>query len=74
MTWLAGIIVAVTSGGGYAGTVALMALKSACISLPSEIIMPFAGYLVSNGRFDCPSWPDWPGKFSGGCHPAWILL
>ncbi|WP_428493636.1 DedA family protein [Rhodopila sp.] len=28
-----------------------MALESACIPLPSEIIMPFAGYLVSTGRF-----------------------
>lgn len=52
MTWLAGIIVAAISGGGYAGVVALMALESACIPLPSEVIMPFAGYLVSNGRFD----------------------
>ena len=29
-----------------------MAIESACIPLPSEIIMPFAGYLVSTGRFD----------------------
>ncbi len=28
-----------------------MALESACVPLPSEIIMPFAGYLVSTGRF-----------------------
>ena len=28
-----------------------MAIESACIPLPSEIIMPFAGYLVSTGRF-----------------------
>jgi membrane protein DedA with SNARE-associated domain len=32
--------------GGYAGIAALMAIESACIPLPSEIIMPFAGYLV----------------------------
>ena len=36
---------------GYAGVVALMAIESACVPLPSEIIMPFAGYLVSTGRF-----------------------
>jgi membrane protein DedA with SNARE-associated domain len=30
----------------------LMAIESACIPLPSEIILPFAGYLVSTGRFD----------------------
>jgi membrane protein DedA with SNARE-associated domain len=29
-----------------------MAIESACIPLPSEIIMPFSGYLVSTGRFD----------------------
>lgn len=29
-----------------------MALESACLPIPSEIIMPFAGYLVSTGRFD----------------------
>ena len=32
--------------GGYAGIAALMGIESACIPLPSEIIMPFAGYLV----------------------------
>jgi len=29
-----------------------MAIESACIPLPSEIIMPFSGYLVSAGRFN----------------------
>ena len=37
---------------GYAGIVVLMAIESACIPLPSEIIMPFSGYLVFTGRFD----------------------
>jgi membrane protein DedA with SNARE-associated domain len=36
---------------GYAGIAALMGIESACIPLPSEIIMPFAGYLVYSGRF-----------------------
>jgi len=36
---------------GYGGVVLLMAIESACIPLPSEIIMPFAGYLVYQGRF-----------------------
>jgi membrane protein DedA with SNARE-associated domain len=48
---VAAFIVAVISGGGYAGIVALMAIESACIPLPSEIVMPFSGYLVSTGRF-----------------------
>jgi membrane protein DedA with SNARE-associated domain len=36
---------------GYGGVVLLMGIESACIPLPSEIIMPFAGYLVFTGRF-----------------------
>ncbi len=34
----------------YGGIVLLMAIESACIPLPSELIMPFAGYLVYEGR------------------------
>src|SRR5271155_415370 len=41
----------VISGMGYAGIVLLMGIESACIPLPSELIMPFAGYLVSTGQF-----------------------
>ncbi len=52
LTALAGIITAIISAGGYAGIALLMAIESACIPLPSEIIMPFSGYLVSTGRFD----------------------
>src|SRR6201997_3895270 len=48
---LAAWIVGVISATGYFGVVALMAIESACIPLPSEIIMPFAGYLVSIGQF-----------------------
>ena len=52
ISWLAGIVVAVISWGGYGGIALLMAVESACIPLPSEIVMPFAGYLVSTGRLD----------------------
>src|SRR3984957_11732332 len=45
-------IVAVISAAGYFGVVILMAIESACIPLPSEVIMPFAGYLVSIGQFN----------------------
>jgi membrane protein DedA with SNARE-associated domain len=48
---LAGIIIAVISKTGYLGVLLLMTIESACIPLPSEIIMPFAGYLVYTGRF-----------------------
>ena len=47
---IAGFIVATISTLGYGGVVLLMAIESACIPLPSEIIMPFAGYLVFRGE------------------------
>jgi membrane protein DedA with SNARE-associated domain len=37
---------------GYLGVVFLMGIESACIPLPSEVIMPFSGYLVTTGRFN----------------------
>ena len=49
---LSGFIVATISLLGYSGIVLLMAIESACIPLPSEIIMPFAGYLVSRGEMN----------------------
>lgn len=48
---LAVFTTAVISAMGYGGVVLLMAIESACIPLPSEIIMPFAGYLVYRGQF-----------------------
>jgi len=36
---------------GYFGVGGLMAIESAAIPLPSEIIMPFAGSLIPAGRF-----------------------
>jgi membrane protein DedA with SNARE-associated domain len=48
---LVSFIVAVISAAGYLGVIALMTIESACIPLPSEVIMPFAGYLISLGRF-----------------------
>ncbi|HET7112841.1 MAG TPA: DedA family protein, partial [Pyrinomonadaceae bacterium] len=49
---LSGFIVATISMLGYSGIVLLMAIESACIPLPSEIIMPFSGYLVSKGEMN----------------------
>ncbi len=49
---VAGWVVAVMTAGGYGGLALLMAVESACIPLPSEIVMPFAGYLVSQGRMN----------------------
>lgn len=59
-SWIIGVI----SSMGYGGIVLLMAIESACIPLPSEIIMPFAGFLVSKGEMTL-----WGIAFAGaiGC-------
>ncbi len=49
------LIVNIISSFGYCGVTFLMALESACLPVPSEIIMPFAGFLVFNGTFSL--WP-----------------
>lgn len=45
---------------GYFGVAFLMALESACIPIPSEIIMPFSGFLVFTEKFSL-----WPVVFWG---------
>jgi membrane protein DedA with SNARE-associated domain len=52
LTLLVQFVTHVIDLGGYAGIVALMGINSACIPLPSELIMPFSGYLVYLGRFN----------------------
>jgi len=52
LAFLFQFITHVIDAGGYAGIVALLAINSACIPLPSEIVMPFSGYLVFLGRFN----------------------
>jgi len=37
---------------GYWGIFLLMTLESACIPIPSEVIMPFSGFLASSGIFN----------------------
>ena len=49
---LAAFVIAAISSLGLFGVVLMMAIESACIPLPSEIIMPFAGYLVSIGQMN----------------------
>jgi membrane protein DedA with SNARE-associated domain len=67
-------VIHVISTLGYGGIVLLMAIESACIPLPSEIIMPFSGYLVSTGQLNL-----WWVAFAGavgcvvGSIPAYYL-
>src|SRR5947209_19392863 len=37
---------------GYPGIVVLMAVESSILPLPSELVMPPAGYLVAKGEMD----------------------
>ncbi|MEK7652085.1 MAG: DedA family protein [Patescibacteria group bacterium] len=48
---ITGFVTDIISAGGYVGVGFLMALESSAIPIPSEIIMPFAGFLVSAGTF-----------------------
>ncbi|KKQ72441.1 MAG: hypothetical protein US94_C0043G0006 [Berkelbacteria bacterium GW2011_GWB1_38_5] len=47
-SWIMGVI----SATGYGGVILLMAIESANIPLPSEIIMPFSGFLVAQGELN----------------------
>jgi len=48
ITWL----IETVSALGYPGIVVLMAIESSIIPLPSELVMPPAGYLAAKGRMD----------------------
>jgi membrane protein DedA with SNARE-associated domain len=51
ITELSKFVISTISLMGYSGILLTMAIESACIPLPSEIIMPFSGYLVTTGQF-----------------------
>lgn len=61
LSLLASFVIATISTLGYGGIVLLMAIESACIPLPSEVIMPFSGYLVFRGELTL-----WLVAVSGG--------
>jgi len=42
------LLVGLIASGGYASVVLLMAIQSACIPIPSEVIMPLAGYALAH--------------------------
>lgn len=51
LAFLSSFIINLISSWGYAGVFVLMALESALIPIPSEIIMPFSGFLVWEEKF-----------------------
>src|ERR1700740_2475189 len=52
LTALFVFISSLVAATGYVGITLLMAIESACIPLPSELIMPFVGYLVYTGKMN----------------------
>lgn len=52
LSWLAALVVSIIDTTGELGIFLLMTLESANIPIPSEIIMPFAGFRVSRGLMD----------------------
>ncbi|HEY2860298.1 MAG TPA: DedA family protein [Terracidiphilus sp.] len=52
LAWLVQFITHAISAGGYAAVAGLTVLNSGGIPIPSELIMPFSGYLVYTGRFN----------------------
>ena len=49
---LSGFVTEFISNVGYPGVFILMLLESALIPIPSELIMPFSGFLVATGEFN----------------------
>ncbi len=52
LSFTTGLITGFISAIGYPGIIILMALESTAVPVPSELVMPFAGYLVTTGRFE----------------------
>ena len=46
------LLVGAIATGGYASVVLLMAIQSACIPIPSEVIMPLAGWALAHSQMD----------------------
>jgi membrane protein DedA with SNARE-associated domain len=45
-------VTSTVSSLGYAGIFSLMLLESSSLPIPSEVILPFAGYLISQGQLN----------------------
>lgn len=50
-SWALNLILNIIDQSGYLGIFVLSALESAAIPIPSEIVVPFAGFLAQEGRF-----------------------
>jgi membrane protein DedA with SNARE-associated domain len=50
--YIANLTTSTLSSAGYLGLFGLLFLEGTSLPIPSEVILPFSGYLVSTGRFD----------------------
>src|ERR1700742_2253928 len=46
------LLIGAIASGGYFSVILLMAIQSACIPIPSEVIMPLAGYALAHSHLD----------------------
>lgn len=67
-------VVTIISALGYSGVVLLMVLESANIPIPSEAIMPFAGFVASSGKLSLPmvALAGTLGNWAGSSLSWWI--
>ncbi len=46
------VFVALIAAGGYGSVMLLMAIQSACVPIPSELIMPIAGFALAHSQWN----------------------
>jgi len=51
LSWIGQLAVQTISTLGYGGVLLFMAMESMIFPVPSELVMPFAGFLAAQGRF-----------------------
>ena len=74
MVVISSYIIKIILATGYSGVFILMVLESACIPVPSEIIMPFSGFLVWQGEFSLWQVVFWGafGNLVGSVLAYWV--
>jgi len=72
--WLLAFVHGTVDLLGYAGVVLMMAIESCNIPLPSELIMPYAGYYVQQGlmNFHLAAWAGALGCVLGSVPSYWL--
>ncbi|MFA6526294.1 MAG: DedA family protein [Candidatus Buchananbacteria bacterium] len=63
LSLIGGLAIAITQALGYPGVVFLMALESMVVPLPSELVLPFSGFLSATGELNF--WLVWIASIIG---------